>query len=48
MLELENLRLAARLFENQNDNAKDNLLEDPDIEKKIIVEGNADVNIHTN
>ena len=46
--ELENLRLAARLFENQNDPAKDNLLEDPDIEKKIIVEGNAGVNIGTN
>ncbi|MEO7923038.1 MAG: hypothetical protein ABIR30_05120 [Chitinophagaceae bacterium] len=37
--ELENLRLAARLLENQSDQTKDNLLEDPDIEKKIIVEG---------
>jgi len=46
--ELENLRLAARLFANQDDPAKDNLLEDPDIEKKIIVEGNAGVNVGDN
>jgi len=36
--ELENLRLAARLVEGQSDSK---LLEDPDIEKKIIVEGPA-------
>ena len=38
--ELENLRLAARLSEGQT---KTELLEDPDIEKKIVVEGNASV-----
>jgi hypothetical protein len=45
--ELENLRLAARLLQNQKDDKKDNLLEDPDIEKKIIVEGNASVAVNT-
>lgn len=38
--ELENLRLASRLVAGQDDTE---LLEDPDIEKKIIVEGNASV-----
>jgi hypothetical protein len=38
-LELENLRLASRLENGQN--------EDPDIEKKIIVEGSAGVNVGT-
>lgn len=46
--ELENLRLAARLLENQNDPNKDNLLEDPDIEKRIIVEGASGVNVGDN
>ncbi len=36
--ELENLRLATRLIEGQGDSA---LLEDPEIEKKIVVEANA-------
>jgi hypothetical protein len=35
--ELENLRLAARLVEGQTEKS---LLEDPDIEKKVVVEGN--------
>jgi hypothetical protein len=38
--ELENLRLASRLIGGQD---KPELLEDPDIEKKIIVEGSAAV-----
>lgn len=38
--ELENLRLAARLAESQT---KIELLEDPDIEKKIVIAGNASV-----
>jgi hypothetical protein len=38
--ELENLRLASRLSAGQTKTA---LLEDPDIEKKIVVEGNASV-----
>jgi hypothetical protein len=43
--ELENLRLASRLVAGQEDTG---LLEDPDIEKKIIVEGNGSVVIDTN
>jgi hypothetical protein len=39
--ELENLRLATRLVQGQ---AKPELLEDPDIEKKIIVSGDVTVN----
>jgi len=39
-MELENLRLASRLENGQN--------EDPDIEKKIVVEGNANVGIVDN
>ena len=46
--ELENLRLAARLLENQNNPKKDNLLEDPDIQKQIIVQGKVGVNVGTN
>lgn len=44
--ELENLRLASRLIAAQNDKdpKANNMLEDPDIEKKIIVEGKADIN----
>lgn len=41
--ELENLRLAARLVASQNDAKNPAMLEDPDIEKKIVVEGNAEV-----
>jgi hypothetical protein len=43
--ELENLRLASRLVAGQKDSK---LLEDPDIEKKIIVEGNASVDVNGN
>jgi hypothetical protein len=43
--ELENLRLASRLVGGQD---KPELLEDPDIEKKIIVEGNASVVVDSN
>jgi hypothetical protein len=43
--ELENLRLASRLVNGEMDVA---LLDDPDIEKKIIVEGNAGVTVDTN
>jgi hypothetical protein len=39
--ELENLRLASRLATGQDNHPE--LLEDPDIEKKIVVEGNASV-----
>jgi hypothetical protein len=42
-LELENLRLASRLAAAQNDFKNPAMLEDPDIEKKIIVEGKAEV-----
>ena len=45
--ELENLRLATRLVQGQNKDQA-NLLEDPDIEKKITVEGNAKVNVDSN
>jgi hypothetical protein len=40
--ELENLRLASRLVEGQD---KTELLEDPDIEKKIVVEGSSSVTV---
>ena len=40
--ELENIRLAARLL-----TGKDQLLEDPDIEKKVVVEGATAINVDT-
>jgi hypothetical protein len=43
--ELENLRLASRLVAAQKDAKYLNLLSDPDIEKKILVEGKAGVNV---
>jgi hypothetical protein len=43
--ELENLRLASRLVAGQNNTE---LLEDPNIEKKILVEGNASVVVNPN
>lgn len=43
--ELENLRLASRLVAAQADTKNLNLLSDPDIEKKVIVEGNAGVSV---
>jgi len=46
--ELENLRLASRLTGPQADPKNVDLLEDPDIEKKIIIEGNASVQAQTN
>jgi len=42
--ELENLRLASRLIAGETDSK---LLDDPDIEKKIIVEGNSSVAVNT-
>src|SRR5262249_33168744 len=44
-MELENLRLASRLALGQG---QTELLEDPDIEKKVVVEGNAGVVVGTN
>ncbi len=41
--ELENLRLATRLVASQADAKNTSMLEDPDIEKKIVVEASADV-----
>jgi hypothetical protein len=46
--ELENLRLAARLAAAESDAKNLGMLEDPDIEKKIIIEGNASVQANTN
>jgi hypothetical protein len=43
--ELENLRLASRLVAAQVDMKNAAMLEDPDIEKKVIVEGNAQVSV---
>ncbi len=46
--ELENLRLAARLAAAESDSKNLGMLEDPDIEKKIVIEGNASVQANTN
>jgi len=46
--ELENLRLAARLAAAESDANNLSMLEDPDIEKKVIIEGNASVQADTN
>jgi hypothetical protein len=45
--ELENLRLASRLAAAASNDTNLRLLEDPDIEKKIVVEGNASVTATT-
>ena len=43
--ELENLRLASRLAAAQKDSKNLHLLSDPDIDKKVVVEGKAGINV---
>jgi hypothetical protein len=45
--ELENLRLASRLAAAQSDSKNLPLLSDPDIDKKVLIEGGASVVIPT-
>jgi hypothetical protein len=43
--ELENLRLASRLVAAHQDSTNLNLLSDPDIEKKVLIDGKAGINV---